>query len=50
MLSTYYAKAFNKVKLGFGPFTNINLLEFNRIGKTFDLALVGFKMGLGIGF
>jgi len=50
MFSPHYVKTFKKARLGFGPFTSINLFEFNRTGNTFELILVGFKMGLGIGF
>ena len=50
MFSPHYSRTFNNVKFTIGPFANIDLAEFDTKGKVFDLAIVGLKMGLGIGF
>ncbi|MFN4083873.1 MAG: hypothetical protein ACK4K9_09595 [Bacteroidia bacterium] len=50
MFSPHYSRTFNNVKFTIGPFANIDLAEFDTKGNVFDLALVGLKMGIGIGF
>jgi len=50
MFYRHYSKVFDNVKFSIGPFANIDLAEINETGKPFDLALIGLRLGFGIGF
>jgi len=50
MFYPHYSRLFDNVKLCIGPFANIDLAEFNEVGRAFDLALIGLRLNLGVGF
>lgn len=50
MFYPHYSHKINKTKFTIGPFANIDLAEFRTSGSVFDLALIGIKTGIGIGF